>query len=368
MESSLTVPMERHQPISFIMPKRNGDYGNGSHPAKRMKSRNDITDMEGLRPNKKVAFVTLIYGNLPFFVEAMVLAKSLERLRDRADIILMLGDGVSIEVKDTLKTSNLFTHIIQLPELEVHDTHIGSKNRWNKSVFKKIFAWRLTQYNKVMFVDADVMVKKHDEFFDLFRQFEDTELPGACLMGQPMLTHHQRVTITQDSPRDSKVVAGLLLLSPSSSTFRRMVDVLIRPSIHAGKYFTNHEEVFLGTFFQEWMTIHIKYQYIPFALFCHDVKQYFLRVSPDEIKAFHFSGYKPHAYLMNPSFMENDKKTYKNLASDALYPSIKKAFKKWYKTVTRLNKRTQKRLGKYLTELGDWQTQINYRNEHQNTC
>lgn len=43
----------------------------------------------------KKAFVTLLYGNQPFFVEALVLAKSLQPLKDRADIILMLGEGVS---------------------------------------------------------------------------------------------------------------------------------------------------------------------------------------------------------------------------------------------------------------------------------
>lgn len=317
------------------------------------------------------AFVTLLYGNLPYFVEAMVLARSLRRLTQedkRVDMVLLLGDGVSPEVTDVLTDSGLFTHIISISEVNVHDSHVGTRNRWSKSVFNKIHAWNLTQYKKVMFVDADTMIRKRklDRFYALFEEFRDVSLPAACIMGDSLLTHRKHITI--DTPGSnlnrSQMVAGLILLTPDRGVYESMLEALKQPSLHAGRFFTNHEEIFLQTFFREWMTIHSRYQYIPYALFCKDAKPYFIQVEPDEIVAFHFSGYKPHSYLLDEAYLGNDQKTYEKLSAGSadLSNTIKRGLKKWLKTAKKVDGSVRRRCnGKGLMDVGDWTTRINYK-------
>lgn len=314
------------------------------------------------RMPSRYAFVTLLYGNKPYFVETLALAKSLQRLRTSVDVVLMLGAGTSEEVQEVIRSSNLFTHIIKIPSMEVHPSHIGTTNRWSHLIFGKCYIWSFVQYRKVMFIDADIIVRKRKAFKQLFEDFSDTDIPAAPLTGDDLFTHKKRVNIHLDDPKHSKVSASLLIISPSMDVFVSIKEALKKPSTHANKFFTNHEEVFLATFFPRWLSIHINYQFPPLLLLTYNgTNKPLNRICFKDIIAVHFTGYKPHIYLAHPEYLDHDKKTYRQLSSKDSSVIFDRSIRYWLKAVNKVDGQVYEKTNKTFLEIGDWETPISYK-------
>jgi hypothetical protein len=318
-----------------------------------------------IKPLNPFAFVTLLYGNQPFFVEALVLAMSLRRLSCQADTIIMIGDGVSNGVIRLIRKSKLFTHMVQVPALSVHDSHVGTLNRWNKLIFNKCYVWALVQYKKVAFVDADIIIHNHNEFISLFHEFLHSSVPAACFMGKFMNTHQKLLTFPHSCPDKSKISAGLMVITPSQRVFTKMVKQLETPSTFEGQFFTNHEEVFLSDFFSTWASIHIRFSYPPLWLMTFQMAKPLLApITVDQVVATHFVGYKPHLYLLKEEYIEKDKATYHERTNKNGNEIFCKSQMKWLKMARKIDNRVYKKYGKHLTDFGDWVTPIDYKVTH----
>lgn len=312
--------------------------------------------------SKTYAFVTLLYGSQPFFVEALVLARSLKKLRDDADVILLVGEGVSKDILRLIRSTKLFSHMISVETPVIHDSHIGTKNRWTKHVFNKCYSWGLTQYAKVMFLDADIVVHKRGQLMRLFDEFVDTDIPAACIMGEKLLTHRELVRLDNSGAAiASKLIAGVMVLTPTETVFQEMMEALKTPSPFEGAFFTNHEEVFLGSFFREWWTIHCRYQFIPLSLNCDDtVKEYYKGLKKDEVVATHFCGWKPHAFLKSPSYVEADKRKYQKQVPREGYNIFVMAVDAWLQLADKIDRKVYKKTNRHLLDVGDWKTKVDY--------
>jgi glycogenin glucosyltransferase len=150
------------------------------------------------------AWITLA-TNDGYAVGALVLAHSLKRVETKHDLHILYTEGVT----STLRYLFLFNVLIftsylfrnQLHEVFTHATLVNvldSNDQENLTLigrpdlgltFTKLHAWRLTQYEKAVFLDADTLVVQNaDELFDR------PDFSAAPDIGMPFIIQSELIT------------------------------------------------------------------------------------------------------------------------------------------------------------------------------
>lgn len=141
-------------------------------------------DEEYLKPEKMrdsngnniYAYVTLIMLGDAYIPAAIVLAQSLINSGSEADRVVLVTNDVSEEGKQIL--SMFFNHVIPITYIEIPNWRT-EKQTWRKYlnlVFTKFHIFNLTQYKKIILIDADAIVLKHpDHIFSL-------DAPAGCFL------------------------------------------------------------------------------------------------------------------------------------------------------------------------------------------
>ncbi|MBC6402462.1 MAG: glycosyltransferase family 8 protein [Hyphomonadaceae bacterium] len=210
----------------------------------------------------ETAYVTLLTHHA-YLPGAVALVRSLTLTGTTADIVILHTEGI---VTDMLKPLvNLGAKPVQVDLLDVSDefrqTHRkdkihgdapftkGRKPDFHTPLanFAKLRLWQLTQYDKVVFLDADVIVIRNiDALFDY---------PEFC--GAPNV---------YESLRDfHRLNSGVFTAKPSEITFSAMMDKLDTP----GVFWQRTDQTFLQSYFPDWHGLPIFYntlQYIWFNL------------------------------------------------------------------------------------------------------
>jgi UDP-sulfoquinovose synthase len=182
--------------------------------------------VEDAFPSK--AFATLV-ANEFYVTGAIALAKSLIGTGTRHHLVCLVGPDVSAESADTL--ASLGGTIVRVPAIafseSFKDRHaldvIKAQCPYNSGVekpkkfrnlfnFSKLFLWALTDYERVVYLDADTVVLGPIE-----RLFE---LPGFAA------AHNLHVRWDQLN----RINSGVLVLEPSLATLRAMFRTLLDPA------------------------------------------------------------------------------------------------------------------------------------------
>ncbi|GMH44198.1 hypothetical protein BSKO_12132 [Bryopsis sp. KO-2023] len=131
------------------------------------------TAAESLRvPGKKFAWVALVMGlDLAYVGAALVLGSALKRRSKRADVVVMVTRDVPQDARDCL--ARVFDSVVEVPYLQTLALQKYSErfdsmyNYWLDKCFTKFAMFSLTQYSKVIFLDADMLaVEEPDDLFD----------------------------------------------------------------------------------------------------------------------------------------------------------------------------------------------------------
>ena len=103
------------------------------------------------------AFVTMVTSD-SYVVGAVVLAGSLQATStaaQRRPIVCMVTAGVSEESRKTLRGAGLeVKEVADIPS----PTGKSDVEAWVQSGYTKLNLWRLTQYSKLVYVDADCLI------------------------------------------------------------------------------------------------------------------------------------------------------------------------------------------------------------------
>jgi len=172
------------------------------------------------------AFVTLV-TNDTYGLGALVLANSLRQCNTRAQLVTLVTPGVTAHMKDTLSANYDLVESVDL--INSNDTQIleAMKRPELGVTLTKIHCWRLTQYKKCVFLDADTLVLKNiDELF------EREELSAVPDIGWPDCFN-----------------SGVFVYSPSEDTFR----ALLKLATESGS-FDGGDQGLLNTYFSDWRT------------------------------------------------------------------------------------------------------------------
>ena len=191
------------------------------------------------------AFVTLV-TNADYVMGATALVHSLRRTGTTADIVILHTGAVSI-----LSLSNLQSLGCRLVEVEhlplsdafnqrharknLHGTAPFTKGRKPDfhtplDNFCKLRLWQLSEYNTIVFLDADVIVLKNiDKLFDY------PEFSAAPNVYEDLADFH-------------RMNSGVFVAKPSVETYKNMLAALDRPDV----FWRRTDQTFLESFFPDW--------------------------------------------------------------------------------------------------------------------
>jgi hypothetical protein len=132
--------------------------------------------MRDTNGNNIYAYVTLVMLGDAYIPAAIVMAQSLINTGSEADRIVLVTNDVSEEGKKIL--SMFFNHVIPITYIEIPNWRT-EKQTWRKYlnlVFTKFHVFNLTQYKKIILIDADALILKHpDHIFSL-------NAPAGCFL------------------------------------------------------------------------------------------------------------------------------------------------------------------------------------------
>lgn len=211
------------------------------------------------------AYVSLVtnddYGN-----GAIVLGKSLKKTKTSKQLVLMVTQGVSQAKRSQL--GEIWDKLVDITLIDSGDTEnlVLLERPELGCTFSKIRAWKLTEFEKCVFLDADTLVLQNID--DLFERDELSAVPDV---GWPDCFN-----------------SGVFVFKPSDTTYAGLLD-------HAKRYgsFDGGDQGLLNEFFSNWNTQDITHR-LPFVYNTVSTASYtytpaFKRYGKD-IKIVHFLG------------------------------------------------------------------------------
>lgn len=199
---------------------------------------------------RRFAYVVLIMMGDKYVVLAVLLAYSLRRAGTGVDLIVQVTEDVSEKARQVLKEH--FDHVIEVPYIYVKSWR-GEQQKHRKYlhyVFTKFQAFQLTQYDKVVLLDADALMLSHtDHIFtleppagiyikykELYVYYDNDgqyKLPpngkidwfekycDCCMHGKKIPKAETDDVVT--NPKNSGIGAGLMLIKPSNEEYDKMM-------------------------------------------------------------------------------------------------------------------------------------------------
>ncbi|KAJ0771385.1 putative glucuronosyltransferase [Helianthus annuus] len=162
----------------------------------------------------KEAYATLLYGD-EFLLGARVLGKSIRDTRSTKDMVVLVSDGVSDYAKTLLQADGWIVTPISLLE---NPNQVRPTRFWG--VYTKLRIFNMTDYEKVVYLDADTIVVKNIDV--LFK----------CGKFCANLKHSERLN------------SGVMVVEPSEELFNDMVS-----KVTTLKSYTGGDQGFLNAYY-----------------------------------------------------------------------------------------------------------------------
>eukprot|EP00257_Ricinus_communis_P017946 XP_015576518.1 inositol phosphorylceramide glucuronosyltransferase 1 [Ricinus communis] len=168
------------------------------------------------------AYVTLLYGD-EFLLGVRVLGKSIKDTGSKKDRVVLVSDGVSDYAMKLLEADGW---IVEKITLLANPNQARPKRFWG--VYTKLKIFNMTNYRKVVFLDADTIVVRSIE--DLFK----------CGKFCANLKHSERFN------------SGVMVLEPSQSVFNDMMSKV--NTLHS---YTGGDQGFLNSYYPDFPNAHV---------------------------------------------------------------------------------------------------------------
>ena len=260
----------------------------------------------------KNAFCVLLMMGDAYLPGAIATGASISAVESAADSVCMCTPDVSAEALEKLRA--VYTDVVVIDYID-HKTRrlVSAKQRdyydsWINRSFTKWRCLGLTQYRRVILLDADlILLKNCDELFDL-------PAPAACYsnpwarpfvpngMENPYTHGHDlahgaivpAATIMRAIARPTFVGGGFIVaLEPSARALQDYIDFVKENDVYGAQHksISTSDEVSIAEFYARrgiaWHNIHQNYAAIPW-------KKAWSGASPNQpIKAYHYFGMKP---------------------------------------------------------------------------
>eukprot|EP00743_Colponemidia_sp_Colp-15_P005427 GILK01005833.1.p1 GENE.GILK01005833.1~~GILK01005833.1.p1 ORF type:complete len:371 (+),score=47.31 GILK01005833.1:49-1161(+) len=232
------------------------------------------------------AFLTLVMVGDNYVCGALVLGWSLRKVNTTAHLAVMVTNDVSAEGRAALET--IFDSVIEVPYLEAEAIQRSGRRfehmyRWLDKCFTKFNMFKLTQFDKVAFLDADMLaVANPDDLFQL-------DCPaGICSVVTDDTKWHGKIlpsSIVRRSMSDYGIRGCLHLVHPNLYDYEAMMDKLAGGTYGTrDKHIGPDERLITEYYLSQWTHVHKQYG-------CHSWKTNELQGA--EPKMLHFVSEKP---------------------------------------------------------------------------
>uniref|UniRef100_A0A914PIX0 glycogenin glucosyltransferase n=1 Tax=Panagrolaimus davidi TaxID=227884 RepID=A0A914PIX0_9BILA len=183
----------------------------------------------------KFAWVTLA-TNDRYALGALVLAASLRRSNTKYSLHILYTDGVSASMKSQL--FSIFNNSTKVNILDSNDSqNLALIGRPDLGItFTKLHCWRLIEYEKCVFLDADTLVIQNSN-----ELFQHPEFAAAPDIGWPDLFN-----------------SGVFVFVPSKETYQKLVEFGTQ---HGS--FDGGDQGLLNQYFSSWRTMNESHR-LPF--------------------------------------------------------------------------------------------------------
>lgn len=234
------------------------------------------------------AFVFLVMKDFKYAAGAIVAAKSLRLTNTVHKIVCMITRDIPHDVEEKLKT--VFDEIVVVPYISHPTIKLRTVKQqkmyqsWIEFSFTKWNMLNMTQYNKVMFVDADkIVVKNIDHLFDIGTPAGTFSSPWAkpfetngLFNPYSSVKHGGKISpamVSEGLSKDSFVcVATMVMLSTSQTDYDCMMKCLKTfPAFGYKNCFSAYDEQILAHYYSivkqsTWIQISQLYNFIPWKL------------------------------------------------------------------------------------------------------
>ena len=206
------------------------------------------------------AYVTLV-TNTDYAMGATALVRSLRRTGTPADIVVMHTGGVEASAlspltdfgarlveAELLPTSAAFNERHQRARLHADAPFTkGNKPAFHTPLdnFAKLRLWQLTQYERVVFIDADALVLRNIDRLFLYPEFS-----AAPNVYESLADFH-------------RLNSGVFVAKPSEETFRAMLSALDAPDA----FWRRTDQTFLQAFFPDWQGLPVFFNMLQYVWF-----------------------------------------------------------------------------------------------------
>lgn len=218
----------------------------------------------------RTAFVTTLCHGGAYAPGVETLGRSIDKSGTRHPKVVIHTDDVPSEALRRLAEQGWLLR--EVAPIENPSPSSGMLFDRFASVFTKLRAWQLTEFDKIVLMDADMLVVRNID--DLFERPDFAAAPDFFL--------------------PDRFNSGLMVLDPSASTFERMMEALAEyPSYDGG------DQGFLNTFLGDWYAMPVTHR-LPAGYNLHHFIYQFLMGHPSlasalewEAKVLHYTMQKP---------------------------------------------------------------------------
>ncbi|XP_071725474.1 putative UDP-glucuronate:xylan alpha-glucuronosyltransferase 4 [Rutidosis leptorrhynchoides] len=201
------------------------------------------------------AYVTVLHSSETYVCGAIVLAQSILQTNSTKDLILLADDSISPKSLRGLKSAGWKIKRIQ----RIKSPH-AKKGAYNEYNYSKLRIWQLIDYDKVIFIDADLIVLKNlDEFFNY---------PQLSAVGNDKYLFN----------------SGVILIEPSQCTFNNLME-----KIYTFGSYNGGDQGYLNEAFTWWHRLHSNVNHLKVFQGTKNIK----RQVPDNLYTIHYLGLKP---------------------------------------------------------------------------
>ncbi|WCJ43159.1 plant glycogenin-like starch initiation protein 5 [Euphorbia peplus] len=252
---------------------------------------------------RRFAYATVLHSSEAYVCGAIALAQSIIQSNSTYDLILLHDSSISPNSLDGLRSAGWKTKLIQ--PIRSPFARKDSYNEWN---YSKLRIWQLKEYDKLIFIDSDIVVLKNLDSFFYYPQL------SAC--GNDKMLFN----------------SGIMVIEPSECKFNDIMSKI--PKL---KSYNGGDQGFLNEVFTWWHRLPSKLNYLKaFISESNNIKNRNHEIS-DNIYTIHLLGLKPwmcyRDYDCNWDMADRHK-----YASDS-------AHLKWWKVYDGMPKKLQKYCG-----------------------
>ncbi|KAK8952580.1 UDP-glucuronate:xylan alpha-glucuronosyltransferase 1 [Platanthera zijinensis] len=214
--------------------------------------------------HRREAYATILHSAHMYVCGAIVAARSIRLAGSTRDLVILVDETISKHHRDGLEDAGWKVRTIQ--RIRNPKAERDSYNEWNYSKFR---LWQLTDYDKIIFIDADLLILRNIDF--LFTMPE----------------------ITATGNNGTLFNSGVMVVEPSNCTFQMLMD-----HINVVESYNGGDQGFLNEIFTWWHRIpkHMNFLKHFWAGDEEEIKRKKIRLfgaNPPVLYVLHYLGLKP---------------------------------------------------------------------------